>query len=213
MTALIWDLDGTLLDSYGVIVDSTLQALREAGITAPRQELHRRMIAGTVRGVLGEIGRERGLDGGALWRRVDELNQSGSGRIRLMDGAAEALRRLRELGIASFVYTHNSDTAKGILDRCGVLGYFTYILTSAAGLPRKPAPDGIEWIVNRFGLDKSRTFYVGDRPIDAACADSAGVGFIFFKPPESPAVPTGTEWATVSRLTQLPGLFEGPAGA
>lgn len=207
MTALIWDLDGTLLDSYGIILDSTIRALAEAGVTAERRELHRRLIASSVRDVLKEIGEERGLDADALWRRVDSLDRERSGEVPLMDGAAEALRRLSELGVSNFVYTHNSEAVKEVLQRHGVLGRFTYVLTSEAGLPRKPAPDGIEWLVRRYCLDISRTFYIGDRPIDARCAQNAGVGFIFFKPPESPAVPTGTQRATVTALAQVPELF------
>lgn len=207
MTALIWDLDGTLLDSYGIILDSTLRALSEAGVTVERRELHRRLIASSVRNVLREIGEEYGLDADELWRRVDGLDRERNNEVPLMEGAAEALARLSEMGVRSFVYTHNSRASLEVLKRWGVLPYFEYALTSEAGLPRKPAPDGIEWIVRRFNLDKSQTFYIGDRPIDARCAWNAGVGFLLFKPPASPAVPTGTERATVTRLTEVADFF------
>lgn len=210
MTALIWDLDGTLLDSYGVILDSTARALLEAGVTVERRELHRRLIAGSVRTVLQEIGRERGLDAEALWLRVDALNRARNREIALMSGAAEALSRLAEMGIPSFVYTHNSEASRAVLERHGVLSFFTYVLTAEAGLPRKPAPDGIRWLIDRFALDRCQTFYVGDRPIDVRCAANAGVGSILFLPPESPAVPVGTEDYIVSDLREIPGLFEGP---
>lgn len=207
MTALIWDLDGTLLNSYGIILDSTVTALGEAGVYVERRELHRRLIASSVRSVLREIGEERGLDAGALWRRVDGLDRARSGEVPLMDGAAEALGELTERGFLSFVYTHNSEDTKGVLERHGVLRYFTYVLTAEAGLPRKPAPDGVNWLVERFGLQRSRTFYVGDRPIDVRCAVNAGVGSILFLPPSSPAVPTGREDYIVSDLREIPGLF------
>lgn len=207
MTALIWDLDGTLLNSYGIILDSTLRALAEAGVTVERRELHRRLIASSVRNVLRELGEQYGLNADALWQRVDGLDRERNDEVPLMEGAAETLERLSEMGVRSFVYTHNSEASREVLRRHGVLGYFTYVLTSEAGLPRKPAPDGIEWIVQRYKLDKSQTFYIGDRPIDAACARNAGVGFLLFKPPASPAVPTGTERATVTRLTQVPEFF------
>lgn len=209
MTALIWDLDGTLFDSYGIILDSTLRALGEAGVAAERRELHRRLIASSVRSVLREIGRERGLDPDALWQRVDALDRERNGEVPLMPGAAQALRELEGMGVHSFVYTHNSAASRDVLQRHGVLQYFAYVLTSEAGLPRKPAPDGIEWLLQRFKLDKSQTYYIGDRPIDAQCAQNAGVGFIFFRPPESPAVPTGTERLTVTSLADLPGALRG----
>ncbi len=208
MTALIWDLDGTVLDSYGIILDSTLRALSEVGVSVERQELHRRLIASSVRSVLKEIGAEHGLDPDALWRRVDGLDRERNGEVPLMEGAAEALERLSEMGVRSFVYTHNSRASLEVLERCGVLKFFEYALTSEAGLPRKPTPDGIEWLVRRFELDKRQTFYIGDRPIDAECARNAGVGFLLFKPPASPAIPTGTERTTVTSLTEVPEFFE-----
>lgn len=207
MIALIWDLDGTLLDSYGIILDSTLRALGEAGVTVERRELHRRLIASSLRSVLREIGKERGLDPDALGRRVDELDRARSAQVPLMDGAAEALGELSEMGLPGFVYTHNNDSSRDVLRRLGVLHFFTHVLTAEAGLPRKPAPDGINWLVDRFALDRSQTFYVGDRPIDVECAVNSGVRSILYLPPSSPAVPTGREDCIVSDLRDIPGLF------
>lgn len=207
MTALIWDLDGTLLDSYGVIVDSTLRALAEAGVTAERRELHRRLIASSVRDVLGEIGRERGLDAHALWLRVDALDRARNDSISLMDGAAEALEALHGMDVPSFVYTHNSRASLEILDRHGVLRFFTDALTAEAGLPRKPAPDGINALTVHHSLDKRHTFYIGDRPIDIRCAENAGVGSVLFLPPSSPAVPTGRETYIVRDLREIPDII------
>ncbi len=209
MTALIWDLDGTLLDSYGVILDSTARALEEAGVRVERGELHRRIIAGSVRSVLREIGEERGLDGWRLWLRVDGLDRARNGEIRLMDGAAETLRTLWEAGVPSWVYTHNSRVSLEVLEKYGVLRYFRGALTSEAGLPRKPAPDGINALTERYRLDKRRTFYIGDRPIDIQCAENAGVGSVLYLPPTSPAVPTGRETYTVRDLREIPALFTG----
>ena len=203
MTALIWDLDGTLLDSYGVILDSVIETCREAGAELCRSDTYRALIAGSVKGFLAQ--RFPGKTG--LWERYQALSTARDGEIRLMPGAIEALTELRDMGVRSFVYTHKGASAPAVLSRLGVLEYFDFVLTAQAGLPRKPAPDGIERLVRDFGLDKRQTFYVGDRPIDAKCAENAGVGFIFFRPPESPAIPTGTEAATVTRLSDIPKII------
>ena len=52
MTALIWDLDGTLLDSYGVIVSSLRQTLAELGMDMDGEEIRRRATEGSVSDVV-----------------------------------------------------------------------------------------------------------------------------------------------------------------
>ena len=208
MTALIWDLDGTLLDSYKIIVPSTLKTLREAGVEAEETETYRYLIANSVKTLLENTGRERGLDGDELWRRYQEISTARDGEVALMDGAAEALRELRALGVRNFVYTHKGPTGVSVLERLGIGAYFEYVLTAGAGLPRKPAPDGIEWIVRRFNLDKRRTFYIGDRRIDVECAENSGVRCILYLPESSVGAPTGREWRVVRDLRQIPDIIK-----
>ena len=51
--AFIWDLDGTLLDSYGIIVSSLYQAYREFGVELDKEEIHREVISFSVGEFLG----------------------------------------------------------------------------------------------------------------------------------------------------------------
>ncbi len=203
MTAVIWDLDGTLLDSYRVIVESVLQVMEEAGVRLDYGKTHAALIAGSTKTFLA-----RYPEGDRLWTRYVEVSTARDGEVRLMDGAREALETLRAKGAAQFVYSHKARTATRVLDELGIGTCFTYVLTSDEGLPRKPAPDGIEWLVRRFDLDKRRTFYIGDRPIDVECAERAGVRRVLFLPGGSPAVPTGREDITVSDLRRIPDEIE-----
>ncbi len=205
MTALIWDLDGTLLDSYGVILDSVLATLREEGVIPDPSETYKRLIAGSVKSFLSGFA-SAGLDPDGLWRRYRELSTARDDEVKLMDGAREALEALSSMGIPGFVYTHKGDTARQVLERLGVLHYFTDVLSAEAGLPRKPAPDGLNALIDRHKLDKSDTYYIGDRPIDVSCAVNAGVKSILYRPPASPAVPTGAETYIVADLREIPEL-------
>ncbi len=207
MTALIWDLDGTLLDSYPIIVDCALQTLRECGETPERGELHRRLIESSVKDVLTKTALARGLDPDALWEHYQALNTAEDGRVRLMEGAAETLEALSRRGTANFVFTHKGATARAVLEKLGVWRYFADILSAGEGIPRKPAPDGINLLCARHSLDKRKTFYVGDRALDLKCAHSAGVGAIFFLPPSSPASPPDGNYITVRALSEIPEII------
>ena len=202
MTALIWDLDGTLLDSYGIILNCVLAALREEGIVRDPSETYGQLIAGSVKSFFGNFA-AAGLDPDRLWERYRALSTARDGEVRLMDGAREALEALSGRGIPQFVYTHKGESAPLVLERLGVLRYFADVLTAGAGLPRKPAPDGLNALCARHNLDKSHTYYIGDRPIDVRCAANAGVKSILFRPPASPAVPTGDETYIVADLREI----------
>ena len=202
MTALIWDLDGTVLDSYGVILDCVLATLRQEGVICDPSETYRRLIAGSVKEFLGGFA-AAGLDPDRLWDRYRALSTARDGEIRLTDGARETLEALAGRGFAQFVYTHKGESALTVLESLGVLPCFTDVPTAGAGLPRKPAPDGINALCARHSLDKSHTYYIGDRPIDVRCAVNARVKSVLFLPPGSPAVPTGDETYIVGDLREI----------
>ncbi len=200
MTAFIWDLDGTLLDSYKVILESVLAALREEGVELDPSDTYKKLIAGSVKSFLSEISPEPDR----LWARYRILSTARDDEIALMEGAAETLEALNEMGASNFVYTHKGGTAKAVLGRLGVLRYFADILSAEDGYPRKPAPDGVNALVRRHRLDRRKTFYVGDRPLDMECAGNAGIPGILFLPPGSPAVPAGRETYIVRDLRDIP---------
>ena len=48
------------------------------------------------------------------------------------------------------------------------------------GFKAKPDSQGVDYLVQKYGLDKAKTYYVGDRIIDIQCGLNAGVGTIFY---------------------------------
>lgn len=64
------------------------------------------------------------------------------------------------------MYTHKGIHANDILEHAGILKYFKEVVTSKNGFPRKPAPDGVNYLVEKYHLDVNSTFYVGDRNLD-----------------------------------------------
>ena len=59
------------------------------------------------------------------------------------------------------------------------------MVTSANGFARKPQPEAIEYLVEKYDLDKASTYYVGDRRIDVEAAENAGVKSINLGQPAS----------------------------
>ena len=119
--------------------------------------------------------------------------------IGLIPGAVETLEALRCAGARHFVYTHRGRSTGRLLDRLGLASFFEEIVTSEYGFQPKPSGDGVRYLVDRYGLDKAETAYVGDRSLDVACALDAGVRAVLFLPEGTCVQPTGREdWGIVS---------------
>jgi len=181
-TVLIWDLDGTLLDSYGVIVSSLQETLAEFQVRMERDAVRRRATEGSVSEVLKAAAEESGQPFQRLKERYSELSGARILEIRVMRHGEEILRETAALGAAHFVYTHRGKTAEPVLEHLGIRNYFQEVVTSLNGFPRKPAPDALLYLIEKHHLEREQVFYVGDRSLDAACAQNAGVRSILYSP-------------------------------
>ena len=203
MRAFIWDLDGTLLDSYGVITSSAVDTLKEHGIAADTDELLRYMKNRSLSSWLRKASAEYGIPFERLLGRYGEITHGRDDLITLAPGAAETLRGIREAGGTNYVYTHRGDSTFRILERLGILGEFADLVTSRDGFAPKPSGDGVRELIRRHGLDPRETCYIGDRPMDIFCARDAGVMAVLYLPEGGCVEPTGQEDRIVSELTQL----------
>lgn len=178
----IWDLDGTLLDSYGVIVSSLQDTLAELHIDTDPEAVLRQVKDGSVSAFLRQTAAERGLDLRRLKERYSAVSGARVLEIPAMPHAADILRRTAALGTVHFIYTHRGATTAPVLEHLNLARFFKETVTSLNGFPRKPAPDALLYLIEKHGLDRSRTFYVGDRSLDMACARNAGVPGILYSP-------------------------------
>lgn len=179
---LIWDLDGTLLDSYGVIVSSlrdTLAEFQEAPV--PSAILHQ-VKDGSVSAFLKAASAETGVPYQRLKQRYSEISGSRILDIPLMPHAREILTAAEARGGVHFVYTHRGTTTAPVLDHLGLTTCFREVVTSLNGFPRKPAPDALLYLMEKYRLTREQVFYIGDRTLDVECAQNAGVRSILYSP-------------------------------
>ena len=164
----------------------------------------REVIATSVGALLERVARERGLDEGAMKADFALRNDSRIGAIRPMPHAKDCLEALRRAGHRNFVYTHRGASCQAILRQNGLEDYFTEIVTALSGFPRKPEPDAILYLMEKYGLAREACFYVGDRSLDIEAAERAGIGSILLLDPNSPGAATGRESFLVRDLAELP---------
>ncbi|MBR3136421.1 MAG: HAD-IA family hydrolase [Clostridia bacterium] len=203
MNAFIWDLDGTLLDSYGVIVSGTVDACLSFGLAVKKEEAHRQAIQHSVNWYLQTVSRDFGLPFEEVQARYSEISGQRKGDIHLLPYARAVLDGLKEQGVCHFVYTHRGKTTDAVLKNLGLNDCFTEIVTSQNGFSRKPVPDAILYLMDKYGLAPETTFYVGDRTIDMDCARNAGIRGILFLPEGNYCVPNGAESRIIRDLRDL----------
>lgn len=206
--AFIWDLDGTLVDSYTCIVPKVKELFAKSGVRYSEDYIKNYVLRYSVGKLLDEAAPLVGKDPVLLKEQFAILNDQGISGIGPMPYATEVLEKLTKKGHYCFIYTHRGDSCQSILKQNGLDPYFTEIVTVQAGFPRKPAPDGILYLLKKYNLSPDHCFYVGDRSIDIESGNNAGIGTILFLPEGNPVVPDGTQSYIIHDLREIEGIVE-----
>ena len=172
---VLFDLDGTLIDSGPII----LASMRHASVTVlgaePDEEVVRSAIGGP--GLVAQM-RELAPD------RVDELvaayrahNEPLHDELEAFDGVLELLPRLREQGRRLGIVTAKRRVTVALaFSRFPVLEELTDVLVGAEDTERhKPDPDPLLHALDLLGARPQDAAYVGDSPFDVRAARAAGV--------------------------------------
>lgn len=204
--SFIWDMDGTLVDSYPAIVPATQTACSEYGLSFTADYIREAVIRTSVGAFLEEICAEKNMDPIPVKARFNQLNDADIAAILPMKHAEDTLRALTAAGNRCFVYTHRGASCRKILEQTGLISYFTEIVTALDGFPRKPDPAAILYLIDKYSLAPENCFYVGDRSLDIEAANNAGIGGILYLDPSSPIEAAGQETYVVSDLIEIADL-------
>lgn len=173
MTAILFDLDGTLLDTLEDLTDATNAALTHFGYPTRTIDEVRRFVGN---GAKNQI--TMSLPGGQSPEQIETVlawyktwyAAHSQIKTRPYDGILEALEAVRkEFPVA--IVSNKPDTAVKILGA----QYFggVYALGESSACPRKPAPDMVHMAMAQLGAD--HCIYVGDSEVDVLTARNAGV--------------------------------------
>lgn len=202
-TSLIWDLDGTLLDSYDVIVSSLYEIYFENGIKLDKQQILQEIIDESVAEFIKKMEEKYNISFEPLKKRYSEISHSKVMNIVAMEHAIEILELLKNKGIKNYVFTHRGVTTERVLKNTGLYPYFDEIICSLDGFPRKPDPKALNYLIDKYHLDRDNTYYVGDRSIDIECANNAHIKSILFISKRSVGRATNKESFVVKDLLDI----------
>jgi phosphoglycolate phosphatase len=181
MTGLIvFDLDGTLIDSRQDLADATNAMLIELGARPLDVDEITRMVgegaAVLVRRALARAALDPQMPG-ALDRFLAQYDQRLTAHTRPYAGIPEALATLRAQGRTLAVLTNKPQgPTRRILEQLELDGFFSDALGGDTAAGRKPDPGGLLQVAKGAGADAASTVLVGDSPIDLETARRAGTG-------------------------------------
>ena len=192
--AVVFDMDGTLLDSSRTVPAAYAAAIFElCGRECSEQEIIDAYSAGPAAALIARFtGRVSTEDDVDCWHRHLEA------RVQLTtiyDGVFDALVELRAIGLALAVFTGATRRAAlSQLDHAGLAHLFDVVVASDEIERVKPAADGLLLVASRLGVPSHRLAYVGDAPNDLRCARAANAVAVaaawghLFEPDDEPHV-------------------------
>lgn len=185
MRAVVFDLDGTLIESAGDISDALNAALIDEGLGGLDERAVRGMIGAGARVLV-----ERALsavgetpDGERVHRLVERFEQHymrlGAGRSKVFPGGFELLENLRKTGVFLGICTNKPDRITQMVVRdIGLFEYVDVVVGVGPDVRRKPAPDMLLQVCDALGCVPAEVLMVGDSSIDVETARAAGVAII-----------------------------------
>jgi phosphoglycolate phosphatase len=184
---VIFDLDGTLLETSPEIFDAVNDTMASCGLAPVTQEQVNVWIGRGTRELLAQalafswqedIAAVRGSE---RFRMVEPVfaghyaRRCGT-RSRMYPGVREVLQELRGAGVRLAVVTNKeSRYTQAVLDAHALTPLFERVVSGDTFPLRKPDPSGVLSCMEAFSAAPERTLFVGDSAIDVATARNAGV--------------------------------------
>lgn len=177
---VIFDLDGTLMDTLEDLADAVNEILRRNGYPVRTIQEVRRIVGNGLRQTL-TLCLPEGTDGEVVDRLLPEFASFYQAHCQVKtkpyDGIEDALRELNKRGFKLAIVSNKRDEAVKTLNRECFAEYVKVAIgeNESAGIRKKPAPDTVYQALRELGSTKEQAVYVGDSEVDRMTAENAGL--------------------------------------
>jgi HAD superfamily hydrolase (TIGR01509 family) len=168
---VLFDWDGTLIDSYQADISAYIAMFREMGISWGTEELEKNYSPNWYQVYrAARLPKKRWEDADRLWRAFYAQH-----RPKLIAGARRVLARLRGLHPLGLVTSGDRGRVTRQLREFRLTRHFSARVYSGDTLRKKPHPEPLRLALRQMKLDPAACVYVGDAPQDVEMARRAGV--------------------------------------
>ena len=210
--AILFDLDGTLLDTLDDIADSANYALSAMGYPPHPVPAYRYFVGQGADNLLKSIVPEDGRTPERLAsiKKIysERYAEHSMDKTRPYDGVAAAIEELRKFPVKLAVISNKQeDATKAAITAAFAPGMFDAVAGGRDGVPLKPDPTAVYNILGEFGVSPGEAMFVGDTAVDAETAGNAGCVFVGvmwgFRPEEISAAKDGTSGFVIDSPAEL----------
>ena len=175
---VIFDLDGTLLDTLDDLAAAANSALERHGFPKKERDEVRRMIGNGVASMIQRAvpeGTDEGTCADVLADSTAIYTADYNVHTRPFPGVDALLDDLTAAGVKAAMNSNKVDAIVKALAEAHFRDKLTLAMGEREGIPKKPAPDGALQIMRQLGASPARTLYVGDGETDIQTAYNAGI--------------------------------------
>lgn len=175
---IIFDLDGTLLNTLEDLCDSVNVIMERYGWKTHSLEEIRRFVGNGI-GKLMERATPDGLENPYFLQAFDDFRSYYTEhcqiKTRPYDGVLDLMKELQEKGAALAIVSNKNDAAVKELNEIYFSGCVSAAIGEKEGRKRKPAPDEVNAALEELGKTKEGAVYIGDSEVDYATACASGL--------------------------------------
>ena len=174
-TAILWDLDGTLIDQTAAIIRCYREVILDMGYPQPDDNAIRRSLGGVMAATMGLFVEAERMDEAckAFRKRFPEIMFDG---LILLAGGIELIERVYKARIPQVIFTNkHGDTARKVSRYAGFAKYIPICIGSADTEWHKPQLALTQHVLDQIEVSAEGSIIIGDSPTDIAVAQNAGL--------------------------------------
>jgi len=174
-SAILWDLDGTLIDQTAAIIRSYREVISEMGYPKPDDEVIRRSLGGVMAETMGLFVENDRMDEACKAFRLHFPDIMFDGLI-VLAGGMELIERAYKARIPQVLFTNkHGDTARQVSRYAGFSKYVPTCIGSADTQWYKPQVELTRHVLKQVEASSEGAIIIGDSPTDIAVAKNAGL--------------------------------------
>ena len=171
---IIWDFDGTLFDTYPVMGSIFKRMLKEEGIEESLGNILKQMKVSMSQAVQ-YYERKYQINNTFIEKYQEQRKRMEISLCRPFKGITEICKYIHTSGKYNYLYTHRGESSILFLKNYGLYDYFSDFITLQQGFERKPSPNAINHIVDKYNIIHKEALMIGDRDLDILSAKNAGI--------------------------------------
>lgn len=176
MTAIIFDLDGTLLDVREGFYWQFQELTREYDGTPASKAMISAVAHGTTEQIVRRLVSNTTVPFDTICKRHQAIREEAYDRhLKLYDGVDELLPILKRMGFKVAALTSDNQQTVSCLEQLGIHDHFDMVITADQLAVPRPHPEGLHRVLTELKLSPADAVMVGDTVVDVLAGRNAGV--------------------------------------